>query len=458
VLPRQLVAVLVLAAAGTARAGFAVAPYLQNRTDTTIVVRWTTTTADSGKVDYGLTAGYGQTVSHSSATSDHELTLTGLLQDTTYHYRAISGADTSADAEFPGSVTAQRTFRFLAYGDNHSNDSAAHQGVVNRMMLVERASFAASAGDLTSNGLTTQYSLFFDVESRLLSRLPLLPAVGNHDADSLPNWFRFIALPGNERWHSFRCGNSAFHCLNVNESFAPTSEQYNWFLDQLLADSADDVHHILVLLHLPPYTTSTVYSGNADVRDYLCPLFERFRVDVVFSGHVHAYEHSLVNGVHYIITGGGGGTLATGWNAAQPWTVYREATHEFVQVDVAGDTVRTVGIRPEGSEFDTLVLVAGHVGCDEPSCGQQPGRSGLSAEFGSSRLRFTLAEPAMVTARLYDAAGRVVARPVNAHLGTGEHVIEWNRCALGPGVYYGVVRAGASSFAARLTVLRQASR
>ncbi len=197
--------------------------------------------------------------------------------------------------------------------------------------------------------------------------LPALPAIGNHDTESLPNWYRFFALPGNERWYSFRCGNAAFHALNVYDSMTPGSSQYEWLLAELAADSADpDVRHVFVYFHLPPYTTNTVYSGNADVRQYLCPLFERFGVRIVFSGHVHAYEHSLVNGVHYIITGGGGASLARNWNAVQPWTVYREATYEFVLVDVRGDTVFSRGVRPDGSEFDSLVVVTGHVGCAEP--------------------------------------------------------------------------------------------
>jgi len=443
-----------LLAAAAALAAFTVEPYLQGRTESTVVVRWTTAEPDSGRVEYGLTAAYGDAVSYPDATTDHELTLTGLLTDTSYHYRAISGADTSPDVAFPTRAAPGRPFRFLVYGDNHSNDSAAHQAVVNRMALAERTSFAANTGDLTSSGLTAQYLLFFRVERRFLSRLPIEPAVGNHDADSLPNWYRFIALPGNERWHSFRCGNSAFICLNDNETFTPGSEQYNWFLGELLADSADpDVRHLFVFLHLPPYTTSTAYSGNADVRRHLCPLLERFRAAVAFSGHVHAYEHSLVNDVHYIITGGGGGTLATGWNAAQPWTVYREATYEFVQVDVAGDTVRTVGIRPDGSEFDTLVIVSGSVGSAEPRLAKPPAVSVLPAEFGRAQLRFRSDEPVSVSARLYDAGGRLVAPPIRRWFGAGEHEIDWDERTCRPGVYCGVVQAGAASFTVRVAVL-----
>jgi len=77
----------------------------------------------------------------------------------------------------------------------------------------------------------------------------------------------------------------------------------------------------------------------------------------VFLGHVHGYEHSLVSGVHYIVSGGGGAPLHTRWDTAQPWTVSREATYETVVVYVNGDTIRSVGIRPDGTEFDTLLLV-----------------------------------------------------------------------------------------------------
>jgi len=221
--------------------------------------------------------------------------------------------------------------------------------------------------------------------------VPVLPALGNHDRGNTSNWRRFFALPNNERWYSFRCGSSAFHAVSSYDGRTPGSVQYNWLLNELLADSAAGMRHIFVWMHDIVWSTSQGAPDNV-AKTYLCPLFERFGVEIVFCGHVHAYEHSLVNGVHYITTGGGGDSAVLppdGWDAWQPWTVYREGTWECVRVDVEDDMVRSVGIRPDGSQFDTLCLYGG--GISEP---RQP-----------------LSAPGLRSAgavQVYDATGRLV--------------------------------------------------
>jgi hypothetical protein len=219
------------------------------------------------------------------------------------------------------------------------------------------------------------------------------------------------------------------------------------------------VRHIFIFFHLPPYTTNTVYSGNVDVQQYLCPLFERFGVRIVFSGHVHAYEHSLVNGVHYLITGGGGAELARNWNAAEPWTVYREATYEFVLVDVRGDTVFSRGVRPDGTEFDSLVVTAGQVGCAEPEVGRLPAPESVfgcaAVHFGSNRLRFTTRCAGRVRAGVFDAAGREVAVLLDEYVGAGEHSLRLDTQVLPAGIYQCVLRSGAQAQRVRFVVVRQ---
>jgi acid phosphatase type 7 len=333
-------------------------PYLQSLTDSTVVVCWQTRASRTGKVVCGLTSSWGKEVSQPGYAVDHEITLFDLQMDTLYHYRVVSGTDTSADATFHTNVTGNRPFRFFAYGDNRS-DRAAHQRVVNRMLATSpMPNLALNVGDLTNQGSGSDYRKFFGIEHEIVRRLPVYPSPGNHDVHDMTNWIRFFALPNNERWYTVRYGNSVFHCLDSYSDHAPGSSQYDWLVSELRADSAEpSVRHIFVWFHEPPYTTNAAHPGNTTARQHLCPLFERFHVAIVFLGHIHAYEHSIINGVHYIISGGGGAPLHTRWNAAQPWTAYREATYEAVVVDVNGDTIRSVGVRPDGSEFDTLLLV-----------------------------------------------------------------------------------------------------
>ncbi|MEO0085902.1 MAG: metallophosphoesterase [candidate division WOR-3 bacterium] len=424
----------------TALAGFAKAPYLQHPADSSIVVRWETQELAPGRVVYGLSTACEQEVVQPDTTIDHELTLPGLVPDTLYYYRAISGPDTSTTAAFRSRRLPGTGFRFIVFGDPHG-DSTTNQRVADRMAQVNpEPAFVTSTGDLTGNGRSASWRVFFNNQRPLLCRAPLFSAPGNHDYDSIANWFRFMAQPGNELYFTVRTGNAAFHCLDVYQQFTPGSVQYNWLLGELEQDSADaDIRHIFVLAHTPPYTTNTVYSGNSLIQEHLCPLFERFGVRLFFSGHVHAYEHSLVNGVHYITTGGGGATLATSWNQARPWTVYREATYEFLVVDIDGETVISRGVRPDGSEFDTLVLVSTGVAEAPRRLRGEPALFCTPNPFRASAvISLPSAAPAMV--RIYDSSGRLAPFAVEPGPTPDRIVVRSLNCI--PGAYFCVVEAG----------------
>src|SRR5262249_61791186 len=58
----------------------------------------------------------------------------------------------------------------------------------------------------------------------------------------------------------------------------------------------------------PPYSTS-IHGGQPELREMWTPIFERYGVDAVFSGHDHVYERSEKNGIRYFVSGGGGAPL-----------------------------------------------------------------------------------------------------------------------------------------------------
>ena len=67
------------------------------------------------------------------------------------------------------------------------------------------------------------------------------------------------------------------------------------------------------MFHLPPFTElwspKEGYKGEEFVRMDWVPLFELYGVDVVISGHTHAYSRGYYHGVLYTIVGGAGGMV-----------------------------------------------------------------------------------------------------------------------------------------------------
>jgi len=443
-----------------AHAAFVKQPYIQNLTDASIVVRWESSVAQGGVVQYGVSSAYEQEVPQGLPSVQHEILLSPLLPDTLYHYRAISGADTSADAVFHMPVPPAKPFRFVAYGDNRT-DAAAHQSVVNEMALVSPTpGLLVNVGDLTATGSTSDFQTFFNIEGGLLSRLPIFPTIGNHDTGGIANWPALFTLPNNERWYSVRYGNSVFHILDNYSTYTTGSSQYTWFLNELKADSADvTIRHIFVSFHSPPYTTNLGHSSDLNVRQYLCPLLERFHVRIAFQGHNHCYEHSLVNGVHYLITGGGGAPLYSSWGPAQPWTVYRETCLEFTLLEVRGDTVDVKTVKPGGAVIDPFHVVRPMTPAiaeevtplrrSDPTFWASP-----NPTSGKTRIGFRTEGPGRAELGIYGIDGAWIATLLNRDLAAGFHQVDWDGGLLVSGTYFAVLRTLDRTRTIRLVRLR----
>ncbi len=285
-------------------------PYLQNVTPTLISIIWETSQPTDSVVNYGLTAEYGSVISNTTPTTRHVIILDELDTYTTYHYLVGNSTDNlSTDGTLKTAASAnQASFSFAVYGDCRSR-TAEHQSVVDSMVTVS-PDFYLNTGDLVEDGSnSSQWDSFFEIETELMKTTTLFPSLGNHEYGHA-NYFDLFYLPGNERWYSFDYGNAHFTCLQIDvfTDYSVGSEQYLW-LEQDLAGSNQTWK--FVFFHIAPYSSGT--HGNdvnvLAVRDVLPSLFEEHKVDMVFSGHDHDYERSLINDVTYIVSGGGGAPL-----------------------------------------------------------------------------------------------------------------------------------------------------
>jgi 3',5'-cyclic AMP phosphodiesterase CpdA len=175
----------------------------------------------------------------------------------------------------------------------------------------------------------------------------LLAIVGNHDAAegrSLEQ-IRRLGMPG--LWWSVVIGDVRFVGLDSNGVDDPA--QLAW-LRATLEDAAEP--WTIVAIHESPYSAG--YQGsNLDVRERFAPLFERFGVQLVLSGHDHDYQRSVVDGVTYVVSGAGGSTRGTG---EEGFTVVSWSVLHFVDLNVFGDRLVLRAITQDGRVFDEATI------------------------------------------------------------------------------------------------------
>ncbi|KAB2631732.1 purple acid phosphatase 22-like [Pyrus ussuriensis x Pyrus communis] len=196
------------------------------------------------------------------------------------------------------------------------------------------------------------------------SKRPWMVTEGNHEIESIPiiNPTGFKAY--NARWpmpyqesgstsnlyYSFEVAGTHVIMLGSYADFDVKSDQYKWLQADLAKIDRKVTPWIVVLLHAPWYNTNTAHKGEGEsMRKAMEELLYNARVDVVFAGHVHAYERftRVYNneadpcGPVYMTIGDGGnreGLALKFKNPASPLSLYREPSFGHGRLRVLNET------------------------------------------------------------------------------------------------------------------------
>ena len=351
-------------------------------------VSWSTGTAFGSnpkpvapQVRWGLTSSYGSTraadrsgpVPQPAAapgqpaenTIYNYALLSGLAAGTTYHYAVSNDGKTwSADTTFATAPAGLANFRFTAFGDQAASTTRAAP------MMALAASFKPNfhvvPGDLayaTDEGALypdftgfdpTQWEKYLSVIGPGGAQsIPWQASVGAHEVEPLGNngYDGFVnrfpqaydLTSGSPVVQTYRVGNVAFIHLDGNDLSAQETinngytkgAQTAWLTRTLAAYRAagSAVDFIVVVCNCCPYSTNQNHGSDGGLRDVWGPLFDSYAVDLVITGHVHAYERThpmragqptrkvapggTVNpasdGTTYLCAGGGGNGLYPTW-------------------------------------------------------------------------------------------------------------------------------------------------
>jgi acid phosphatase type 7 len=208
-----------------------------------------------------------------------------------------------------------------------------------------------NVGDLSyADGFQPRWDAFGRLVSSLTSRVPMQVIEGNHEeelAGGKPGFLAYkkrYAVPSTSSaspsplFYSYDLPSAHVVMLGTYADWGPASPQRAWLAADLATVDRGRTPWLLVGMHAPWYSTNTAHLDEVEaMRLSLEPLLLEHGADLVFTGHVHAYERTARVarrkrhgcGPAHIVVGDGGNRegLALHWLGAQPpWSLFREAS------------------------------------------------------------------------------------------------------------------------------------
>lgn len=251
-------------------------------------------------------------------------------------------------------------FSFIAYGDTRGrrdgiDEQYEHSLVVESMLRTIKSlengpdpvRFVLQSGDAVVSGRDPrQWNVsFVGLINRITKEagLPYFLAPGNHDVTStgdlkssgrqvgLKNYFDANAqlIPSGpdarrlDGYPTFAFGYGNTFVVAFDSNIANDSTQYAWVALQLAQLDRRRYTHVIALFHHPvfssgPHGGATVERQTEELRARYMPLFRKYHVELLLTGHEHFFDHFVERyrdstgswqRIDQIVSGGGGAPL-----------------------------------------------------------------------------------------------------------------------------------------------------
>lgn len=179
-------------------------------------------------------------------------------------------------------------------------------------------------------------------------------------------------MPDRNLYYAFRLGMAYIIVLTPYLPTAATSPQYIWLEKELASVNRVETPWLVVLMHAPWYNSNEAHQDEKEpqfnMKLQMEDLLYRHQVNIVFAGHVHAYERSLPvyknivdqKGIVYVVVGDGGNRegLASSFLNPQPtWSVRRDALYGFVNLNIQDDLHASIEWIADGKAKDAYEII-----------------------------------------------------------------------------------------------------
>jgi hypothetical protein len=292
-----------------------------------------------------------------------QATMVGIPAEATIYYSCSNGVDASPVNSFRAAASQSHPTRLAALGDQGPFFPAGFK-VTEQIAALPDLDLVLHAGDLAYAGTSGSadgkeieqvWDWWGRQNQQFSATVPYMLTVGNHE--QFYNYTSFIHrfhMPQNGNgnfWYSYDVGY--FHILSFSSEhpYSPGTPQYEFIVNDLATAAArtQQVPWLLAIDHRPFYCSDQSEWGSnqgnpatSQLSAYLEPLFNKYGVNVVISGHMHVFERTYPvnlavpaysNGANhynatdppvYITVGSGGIFLDLKWIQPAPaWSAYR---------------------------------------------------------------------------------------------------------------------------------------
>ncbi|KAI4300455.1 hypothetical protein L6164_033832 [Bauhinia variegata] len=332
--------------------------WITDSSSTPATVKYGTSSGSYGFSATGTTSSYRYLLYKSGEIHD---VVIGPLNPNTLYYYLLGDSPQEYNFKTPPS---RLPIKFAVSGDLGQTDwtksTLQHIGQSNYDMLL-------LPGDLSyADTVQSSWDSFGRLVEPLASQRPWMVTQGNHEVEKIPLFHRTPFTAYNARWRmpfeDSRSDSNLYYSFDVAAvhvimlgsytDFDSDSAQYKWLQSDLSKVDKGKTPWIVVLIHAPWYNSNTAHQGEVEsyeMKAAMEDLLYRARVDLVFAGHVHAYERFTqvykdkadnCGPVHITIGDGGNREgLATKYEDPKPEiSIFREASFGHGILDVVNET------------------------------------------------------------------------------------------------------------------------
>jgi 3',5'-cyclic AMP phosphodiesterase CpdA len=250
-------------------------------------------------------------------------------------------------------AAAPAPVRIIAFGDFGVGGQAQRSfgSAVRRFEARNPADLILTLGD---NDYTESPSAFHaNWEASFGWARSVAGVLGNHDVRVEGGRYEFDELGMPRRYYRRALGPVELYLLDSNSVDAA---QTAWLSQALRRSKAG---WKLAVFHHPAFTCGT-YSANPAVIAHWVPLFERYHVRVVLSGHDHNYQRFAPReGVRYVVHGGGSPTKLYPLRRCPsdyPRRIRARAENGFLYLVVRPIRLDVWAVAPSGRRTDHFVV------------------------------------------------------------------------------------------------------